>query len=88
MQFFVEKDNVDFGIGEVGVVSTSVIGDVSDGAANVMFNGAADVVFNGVIGIYVHLGVHDSFVGVTFGSPSFDILIGVPYSNYNVYTKF
>ncbi len=58
-----------------------------DGVANVMFNGADDVVFNGAIGIYVHLGVHDSFVGVTSGSP-FDILIGVPYSSYNVYMKF
>jgi len=86
MQFFVEEDNVDFGIGEVGVVSTSVASDVSNGAANVMFNGAIDVVFNGAVGIYVHLGVHDSFVGVTSKSP-FDILIGVPYYSYNVYMK-
>jgi hypothetical protein len=87
MQIFVEEYNVDFGIGEVGVVFIGVAGDVSNGATNVMFNGVADVMFNGVVGIYVHLGVHDSFVGVTSRSP-FDILIGVPYSSYNVYMKF
>jgi hypothetical protein len=69
-------------------VSIGVASDVSNGVASAMFNGVANVVFNGVVGIYVHLGVHDSFVGVTFGSLSSDILIGVPYSSYNVYTKF
>jgi hypothetical protein len=85
--FFVEKDNVDFGISEDGVVFIGVASDVSNGATNVMFNGVVDVVSNGVVGIYVHLGVHDFFVGVTSGSPS-NILIGVPYNSYNVYTKF
>jgi len=88
MQIFVEEDNVDFGIGEDGVVFIVVAGDMFDGVVNVMFNGVADVVSNGVVGIYVHLGIHDFFVGVTFGSPSSNILIGVPYSSYNVYTKF
>jgi hypothetical protein len=69
-------------------VSIGVASDVPDGVASAMFNGVANIVSNGVVGIYVHLGVHDSFVGVTSESFSSNILIGVFYSSYNIYTKF
>ncbi len=60
---------------------------VSDGAIGVVFDGVVSVVSNCVVGVYVHLGVHDSFVGVAFGSLS-NILTRVPFSNFNVFMAF
>jgi hypothetical protein len=79
MQVFVEEDNVDFGIDEVGAMF--------DGAVGAMFDGVVGVVSDCVMGVYVCLGVHNSFVGVAFGS-LFDILTGVPSSNSNVFVAF
>jgi hypothetical protein len=60
---------------------------MSNGTIGVVFDGVVSVVSNCVMGVYVHLGVHDSFVGVAFGSIS-DILIRVPFSNFNVFMAF
>jgi hypothetical protein len=52
-----------------------------------VFDGVVSVVSNCVVGVYVHLGVHDFFVGVTFGSLS-NILIKIPFFNSNVFMAF
>jgi hypothetical protein len=77
MQVFVEEDNVDFGVGEVGVVFDGAAHVVFDGVVGVVFNGVVGVAFDGVVGVYVHHGVCDSFVGVTYGNPFFNILTRV-----------
>lgn len=83
MQVFVEEDNVDFGVGEVGAMFNGTTGVVSYGVVGDVFDGVVGVVFDYAMGVYVHFGVRDSFVGVTFES-LFDILIGVPSFNSNV----
>jgi hypothetical protein len=57
---------------------------VSNGIVGVMFDGVASVMSNGVMGVYIHHGVCDFFVGVAFRSPFFNIFNRVPYSNFNV----
>jgi hypothetical protein len=66
MQVLVKEDNVDFGISEVGVVCDGIDG----------------VVFDGAMGVYVHHGVCDSFVGIASKSPS-DILTTIPFHSFN-----
>jgi hypothetical protein len=73
MHVFVEEDNVDFGIDEVGAMSNGTASVMSYGIVGVVFDGVASVAFDCAMGVYVHLGV--CFVGVTFGS-LFYILIG------------
>ncbi len=50
--------------------------------------GVTNVVSNDVVGGSPIPWVHDSSIVVTFGGPPFDILIGVPYFNYNVIIGF
>jgi hypothetical protein len=45
-------------------------------------------VSNGVVGGSHIFWVHDSSIVVTFGGPSFDVLIGVPYSRCSVTIGF
>ncbi len=56
MLVFVEKNNVDFGVGEAGVVSDGALDAMYDGIVSVVFDGVASVVFDDALGIYVHLG--------------------------------
>jgi hypothetical protein len=56
MKVFVEKDNVDFGMGEANMVF--------DGTIDVVFDGGVGGVFDGAVGVYVHHRVCDYFVGV------------------------
>jgi hypothetical protein len=85
MKVFVEKDNVDFGVGEANMVSGGTIDVVFDGGVGVVFNGVVGGVFDGAVGVYVHPRVCDFFVGVAFISTSFDILTWVPSPSSNVF---
>jgi hypothetical protein len=73
MQVFIKEDNVDFAVNEVSVVCDGVVGVVFDGTVDGVFDGVVSDVFDVVMGVYVHHGVCDSFVGVASRSP-FDIL--------------
>lgn len=54
--FLLKKNNVDFGVGEAGVVFDGSLDAMYDGTVSVVFDGVAGVVFDGALGIYVHLG--------------------------------
>ncbi len=45
--------------------------------------GGKGVVFDGVVGGFPILWVPNFSIVVTFGRPPFDILLGVPFFNYN-----
>ncbi len=74
MKVFVEKDNVDFGMGEASTVFDGTIDVVFNGGVGVVFDGVVGGVFDGVMGVNIRPKVCDSFVGVAFGSTSSNIL--------------
>jgi hypothetical protein len=84
MKVFVEKDNVDFGVGEANMVSNGTVDVVFGGGVGVVFDGVVGGVSDGAVGVYVHPKVCDFFVGVAFRNTSSNILTWVPSPSFNV----